>query len=131
MLVQTLKSTVTEINNVNFSIWTEIQLLKKHLTYQAKISSFFGELELTIHVVDKQLIQLQEALDVTAKGYLSSMLISPTKLYAILNEVVGLLKLPTGLSLIIENEIDKVYNYYQLAKVHAIAIKNVIRLITR
>lgn len=50
------------------------------------------------------------------------MLVEPAKLNEIL-KVVN--QLPVGLSL----EIDKICNYYRIAKVHAIAVKNVIRLI--
>lgn len=70
---------------------------------------------------------MQEALDVTSNEYLSSLLITPVKLNKILKEIVR--KLPVGLSLILDTEIDKVYNYYRIAKVHAIAVTNVIRLI--
>ena len=44
-----------------------------------------------------------------------------------MQEVVS--QLPVGLSLVIDSEIDKIYNYYRISKVHAVAIKNVIRLI--
>lgn len=126
-LTNALKDTVKEISNVTFSIWTEVQQLKRQLAYQAKISSLFREIELTINVVNKQLFQLQEALDVTSTGYLSSMLITPTKLHSILGEVIP--KLPTGLSLIIDNEPDKMYHYYQLTKVHAMVVKKTIKLV--
>lgn len=43
------------------------------------------------------------------------MFISPVKLHKILNEVPVALKLPVGLSLIIDNDLDKVYSYYKLA----------------
>ena len=75
-----------------------------------RISSIFREIEFTLNEVDKQLVQLQESLDVTSTSHLRYMLISPVKLYAILKEVV--LKLPTGVSVVINNELDTVYNYY-------------------
>lgn len=122
-----LKSTITEIKTTNFSIWTEITQLKRKLQYQARISSLFREVEMTLRLIDKQLVQLQEALDVTATGHLSSMLLTPSKLYDVLKEIIP--KLPNGLSLLTDVELDKIYSYYRLAKVNAVSVKNIVRLI--
>lgn len=127
LLVNTLKTTTQELININFTIWTEIEQLKRLIQYQSKISSLLREIEITLNVVNTQLIQLQEALDITSNGYLSSLLITPAKLNNILKEVVR--ELPVGLSLVVDTDIDKVYNYYRIARVHAISTKNVIRLI--
>lgn len=127
LLVNSTKNTIISMSNVNFTLWSEIQQLKEKLNCQSKISSIFREIELTLSLVDKQLIQLQEALDVTSTGYLSSVLIPPAKLTELLKEIV--LKLPVGLSLIVKTELDKIYSYYQIVNVHAISIKNVIRLV--
>lgn len=51
------------------------------------------------------------------------ILIPPT----ILKEIVT--KLPVGLSLAINIDLDVIYHYYRIAKVHAIAVKNVISII--
>lgn len=126
-LTNTIKMIITEVNDTNFSIWTEIQQLKRKLEYQAKISSLFRSIELSLIEVDNKLVQLQEALDVTSTGFLSAMLIPPTKLNFILKEIVT--KLPVGLSLIINTDLDLIYHYYRIAKVYAIAVKNVIRII--
>lgn len=37
-------------------------------------------------------------------------------------------KIPVPLSVVIDTKIDKVYNYYRIARVHATAVKTVIRL---
>ena len=126
-IASTLKSTIEEVKSTNFSIWTEIIQLKRKLQYQARISSLFRDVEMTLHLVNKQLVQMQEALDVTATGHLSSMLLTPVKLYETLREIVP--KLPADLSLLTEVELDKVYSYYRLARVHAVSIQNMIRLI--
>lgn len=126
-LASILKSTIEEIKVTNFSIWTEIIQVKRKLQYQVRVSSLFREVEMTLHLVNKQLIQMQEALDVTATGHLSSILLTPAKLYEILKEIVQ--KLPNGLSLITDVDLDKVYNYYRMAKVNAVSIKNSVRLI--
>ena len=73
---------------------------------------------MTLSLVDKQLMQLQETLDVTATGHLSSMLMKPAKLSKILKEIVT--QLHSDLSLLTDTELDKVYSYYEIIKVHAI-----------
>lgn len=127
LLVNAVKMTVTEVNNMTFSIWTEVQQLKRKLDYQAKLSSLFRSLELTLIEVDTKLVQLQEALDVTSTGFLSALLIPPPKLNSILREIVT--ELPVGLSLITTTDLDLTYHYYRVAKVHALAAKNVVRII--
>lgn len=127
LIINTVKSTVEEVNNITLSIVTEIHQLQRKLDFQAKLSSLFREIELTLIEVDNRLTQLQEALDVTSTGFLSAMLIPPTKLNNILKEIVT--KLPVGLSLVINTDLDLIYHYYRIAKVHAIAVRNVIRII--
>lgn len=126
LITNNLKIIVHEFANTSTTLWTEIEQVKRKLEYQSRISSLFREIELTLQEVNRQLIQLQESLDVTSNGQLSSILLPPEKLNSILKEVVP--KLPTGLSLVINTEIDQIYHYYNLAKVSAIAYKNVIRL---
>lgn len=127
LIVNKLKLTANEFKSMNFSIWTEIEQVKRQLQYQTKISSLFREIEVTLNLINVQLLQMQQALDVTSTEYLSSLLVTPAKLNEALEEVVK--QLPVGLSLIVGTELDKVYNYYRIAKVHAISIRNVIRLI--
>ena len=55
------------------------------------------------------------------------MLLTPVKLYETLKEIVP--KLPADLSLLTEVELDKVYSYYRLARVHAVSIQNTIWVI--
>lgn len=68
LIAETIKLTLSEIKSTNFSIWNEINNLKRKLQNQARTSSFFREIEVTLNLVDKQLVQLQEALNVTATG---------------------------------------------------------------
>ena len=126
IIANSLKNTLLEIKSTNFSIWNELFQLKRKLQYQARISSLFREIELTLSLVDKQLVQLQEALDVTATGHLSSMLVQPAKLSKIIQKIVT--QLPSGLSLLTDTELDKVYSY-KIVKVLAMSVHNTIRLI--
>lgn len=68
-------------------------------------------------------------MDETSTGYFSSVLVPPVKLYMKLKNAV--LKVPTSLSLTVNNELNKVYSYYYLAKVYAMEISNFIRLIIK
>lgn len=76
-IIQTLTHTANAIDNTMFVVLIKIKQLKKRLAYQAKILFLFTEIELAMSLLDKQLIQLQEAIDIMATGYLSSMLIPP------------------------------------------------------
>ena len=56
LLVNTLKTTAQEISAINFTIWTEIEQIKRRIEYQSKISSLFREIEVTLNLVDTQLV---------------------------------------------------------------------------
>lgn len=79
IIVETLKLTLSEIQSKNFYIRNEINQLKRTFQYQVRISSLFREIEVTLNLLYKQLVQLQEALDVTATGQFNSMFIKPAK----------------------------------------------------
>jgi hypothetical protein len=72
-------------------------------------------------------LQLQEALDVTRMGQLSSVLINPYNLSVILQQVS--LQLPAGLSMLTGLTVEDMYVYYTIATVHAVATSKSIRLI--
>ena len=71
-------------------------------------------------------IQLQEAIDVTSLGQLSSVLIHPYNLSVILQQIS--FQLPAGLSMLTGLTVQEMYVYYTIAKVHAVATSKNIRL---
>ena len=71
-------------------------------------------------------MQLQEAIDVTSLGQLSSVLINPYNLSMILQQVS--LQLLAGLSMLTGLSVQDMYVYYTIAVVHAVATSKSIRL---
>jgi hypothetical protein len=72
------------------------------------------------------LMQLQESLDVTSVGKLSSMPINPYILSAIPQQVG--LELPAGLSMLTGLKVEQIYVYCTVATVYADATSRSIRL---
>jgi len=93
---------------------------------QAKYSAIIREIEMAILELKSSIIQLQEALDVTSLGQLSSVLISPHNLSVILQQVS--LQLPAGLSMLTGLTVQEMYVYYTTAMVHTVATSTSIRL---
>jgi hypothetical protein len=73
------------------------------------------------------LMQLQESLDLTSLGKLSSVLINPYNLYMIFQQVS--LQLPQGVSMLTGLAVEDMYVYYTVAKVHAVATSKSIILV--
>jgi flagellin-specific chaperone FliS len=73
------------------------------------------------------MIQLQESLDVTSLGQLSSVFINPYNLSVILQQIS--LQLPAGLSMLTGLTVEDMYVYYTTATVHAGATSKNIRLL--
>ena len=84
------------------------------------------ELELLIIQVRENLMQLQESLDMTAMGKLSSTLVPPYNLTVILSEITN--HLPRDVSMLTPALIENMYVYYQVAEVHACTVPSGIRL---
>lgn len=93
---------------------------------QAKYSAAIREIEMAILELKLSIIQLQEALDVTSLGQLSSVLINPYNLSIILQQVS--LQLPAGLLMLTGLTVQDMYVYYTIATVHAVATSKNIRL---
>jgi hypothetical protein len=72
------------------------------------------------------LMQLQESLDLTSLGKLSSVLINPYNLSMILQQVT--LQLPQGTSMLTGLAVEDMYVYYTIVTVHAVATSRSIRL---
>jgi hypothetical protein len=98
------------------------ETFEKHVQFSAAVR----EIEMAILDVKFSVIQLQEALDVTSKGQLSSVLINPYNLSVILQQVS--LQLPAGLSMLTGVTVEDMYVYYAIAAVHAVASPKAIRL---
>jgi hypothetical protein len=87
------------------------------------------ELEFMVIQLQQSVMRLQEGLDTSATGRLSSVLIPPHNLSKILQDVM--LKLPQDVSLIAGFTIENMYVYYEVAKVQAYANTTAIRLVVR
>jgi hypothetical protein len=72
------------------------------------------------------MLQLQESLDVTSIGKLSSVLINPQNLSIILQQLS--LQLPEGLTMLTGLTVKEMYVYYTVAEVHAVATSTTNRL---
>jgi hypothetical protein len=97
------------------------------LEKQARYSAAIREIEMAMIELKFELIQLQESLDVTSAGKLSSVLINPYNLSVILQQVS--LQLPAGLSMLTGLTVEEMYVYYTVAEVHAVATSRNIRLL--
>ena len=93
---------------------------------QARYSAAIREIEMAVLELKSSIIRLQEALDVTSLGQLSSVLISPYNLSVILQQIS--LQLPAGLSMLTGLTVQEMYVYYTIATVHAVASSRNIRL---
>ena len=71
--------------------------------------------------------RVQESLDVTSIGRLSSVLINPYNLSDILQQVS--LQLPAGLTMLTGLSVENMYVYYTVATLHAVATSTNIRLL--
>jgi hypothetical protein len=96
---------------------------------QRNISSSMRELEFTALRLQQDLMQLHEGLDVTSSGRLSSVLIPPNNLSALLQQIA--LRLPRDVSFITSTDIDNMHVYYDVARVQAYATVGAIRLVVR
>ena len=96
------------------------------LQREVKYSAAIREIEMAILELKLSIMQLQEAIDVTSFGQLSSVLIHPYNLSVILQQVS--LQLPAGLSMLTGLTVHDMYVYYSIAAVHAIATSKNIRL---
>jgi hypothetical protein len=95
------------------------------LAKQASYSAAIREIELPLQELKLSIMQLQEAIDVTSLGQLSSVLINPYNLSIILQVS---LQLPAGLSMLTGLSVQDMYVYYTIAVVHAAVTSKSIRL---
>jgi hypothetical protein len=103
--------------------------LEDLIYFQSNVSRTMRELEFTVVQLQQSVTRLQEGLETSATGKLSSVLIPPHNLSKILQEVI--LKLPQDISLIAGFSIENMYVYYDVATVLAYATRTAIRLVVR
>ena len=84
------------------------------------------DMEMAIVQARQNLMQLQESLDMTALGKLSSTLVPPHNLTKMLAEIAT--RIPEGTSMIAPPIIENAWIYYQISTVHACATPEGIRL---
>jgi hypothetical protein len=85
---------------------------------QIKYSAAIREIEMAILELKFSMMQLQESLDVTSNGKLSSVLINRYHLSAILQQVS--LQQPAGLSMLTGSAAEEMYVYYTVASVSSV-----------
>jgi hypothetical protein len=104
----------------------DLQDLRHAVERQARYSTAIREIELAILEMKFSLVELQESLDLTSVGKLSSTLINPQNLSELLKQVS--LHLPTGTSMLTGLTVEEMYVYYAVTNVHATATSRSIRL---
>ena len=126
-LAKTLRGSISNfslhLNRVEADLLDTQEAVEK----QAKYSAAIREVEMAIIELKFDLLQLQESLDVTSNGKLSSVLINPYNLSNILQQVS--LQLPAGLFMLTGSTVEEMYVYYTVAAVHAVATSTSIRLL--
>jgi hypothetical protein len=121
-LRDSIRNFLLHLNRVEADLFDTQVALEK----QARNSAAIREIEMAILDLKFSVTQLQESLDVTSIGQLSSVLINPYNLSVILQQVS--LQLPTGLSMLTGLTVEEMYVYYTIATVHAVASSRNIRL---
>jgi hypothetical protein len=106
-----------------------VQNLETVIHFQANVSRNMRELEFTVTQLQQSVIQLQEGLEISAAGRLSSVSVPPHNLSKILQEVT--LRLSQDISLIAGFNVENMYVYYGVATVQAYATATASRLIVR
>jgi hypothetical protein len=94
---------------------------------KARYSATIREIEMAILDLKFGMARIQESLDITSNGKLSSVLINPQNLSDILQQVS--LQLPAGLSMLTGLTVEEMYVYYTVATVHAVATSKSIKLL--
>jgi hypothetical protein len=118
-----LKTYSVDLNRVEADLYDTQNVLIRQVRFTAAIR----EIEMAMLDLKFSITQLQESLDVTSMGQLSSVLINPFNLSVILQQVS--LQLPAGLTMLTGLTVEDMYVYYTIATVHAVASPNVIRLL--
>ena len=95
----------------------------------ANTSQTIRELEFFCLQLEQDFIKIRQGLDVTSTGKLSAGLLPPHNLSQILQQVA--LKLPNDATLLAGTNLEDMFIYYEIARVHAYATSSDIRLVIR
>jgi hypothetical protein len=126
-LARTLRDSIRNYSVQLGNAETDMIATQDMMVKQMKYSAAIREIEMAIIELKFGLIQLEESLDVTSAGKLSSVLINPYNMSVILQQVS--LQLPAGLSMLTGLTVEEMYVYYTVAEVHAVATSKNIRLL--
>jgi hypothetical protein len=124
-----LKSVITNAFAYQNTLNSTVQRLEDLIYFQANVSRTMCELEFTVVQLQQSLMNLQEGMETSATGRLSSVFIPPYNLSKILQEVI--LKLPQHVSLIAKFSIENMYVNYDVTNVQAYASTTTILLVVR
>jgi hypothetical protein len=126
-LTEVLRDSISNLSLGLNRVEADLLDTQRALEKQVRYSTAIREIEAAILELKLKVIQLQEAIDVTSAGQLSSVLIHPYNLSMILQQVS--LQLPAGLSMLTGLTVQDMYVYYAIAVVHAVATSQSIRLL--
>jgi hypothetical protein len=122
VLRDSIKNFTLQLNRDEADLLSTQEAVEKQVRYSAAIR----EIEMAILEIKFSLTQLQESLDLTSLGKLSSVLMNPYNLSVILQQVS--LQLPLGVSMFTGLTVEDMYVYYTIAVVNAVATSKSIRL---
>jgi hypothetical protein len=128
-MARILRSVITNTFAYQRDVNNNVQHLEDLVYFHANISRTLRELRFTVVQLQQSVMSLQEGLETSATGRLSSVLIPPHNLSNILKEVI--LKLPPDVSLVAGFTIENMYVYYDVATVQAYATTTANRLVVR
>jgi hypothetical protein len=125
-LTGTLRDSISNFSHQLNRVEADLLNTQAALEKQASFSAAIREIEMAILSLKFSVTQLQESLDVTSIGQLSSVLIKPYDLSDVLQQVS--LQLPAGLSMLTGLTVEEMFVYYTLTTIHAVASSKSIRL---
>jgi uncharacterized protein YoxC len=129
LLARTLKSLVFDVVNLNDTVKLLEANISKRIELMANVSQTVRELEFFCLQLEQDFINIRQGLDVTSTGKLSAGLLPPHNLSQILQQVT--LRLPNDATLIAGTDLEDMFIYYEVARVHAYATSSDIRLVIR
>jgi hypothetical protein len=110
------------VEHLESSVFRRVELM-------ANISQTIRELEFFCLQLEQDFIKIRQGLDVTSTGKLSAGLLPPHNVSQILQQVA--LRLPNDATLIAGTNLEDMFIYYEIARVHAYATSSDIRLVIR
>jgi hypothetical protein len=103
--------------------------LVKQIELMANVSQTVRELEFFCLQLEQDFIKIRQALDVMSTGKLSIGLLPLQNSSQILQHVA--LRLPNDVTLLAGTDLEDMFIYYEVAKVHAYAASSEIRMVIR